>query len=387
MPYVGYGGPMQLLAVGHKRTGACPTFERPVLQRDGVLLRVPLVGGALTRDRALAVADVAATVGSDTIELTNRGNLQLRGVREGQVGVALDRLRSVGLGAPGAALVSISPFAGPREHDLRGALLAALDALLANGPTLAPKFAVHIDDAGGWTAGRRAEAVLVAAGDDWAVRVPGIGGGTVPASEAVALVTTLAEACRAVGDQARVADVLAAGIALPSVLSRLGRPQADPVGAVAAPGPLGEVVGPDGHRIVVAAPVLGRLDGAALAAVAHRADGPIRVTPWRSLVLPHRPGLTAELGALGLVVRPDHPAAGVISCVGAAGCWQTEADALAEAHRQIATRRVAARQIDRRSSPAVVHVTGCDKRCATRGPVDVTFVGRPDGRGFDEVRS
>ena len=57
---------MSLLEVGHKRTGACPTFDRPVLQRDGYLLRVPLVGGALTSAQAAALAEVAGSQGNGT---------------------------------------------------------------------------------------------------------------------------------------------------------------------------------------------------------------------------------------------------------------------------------------------------------------------------------
>lgn len=383
MPYVGYGGPMQLFAVGHKRTGACPTFERPVLQRDGLLLRVPLVGGVVGPAQARAVAAVAAGDGTDAIELTNRGNLQIRGVRPDRVDVARGRLRSAGLGDPGAALVTISPFAGPREHELRRAVLGELRRLVATGPALAPKFAVHVDDGAGWTGGRRAEAVLAPVDRAWSLRVPGIGGATVDGDAAVALVVALADACRALGDQARVADLLAAGVGVPSALAGLDRSGVAPSAAVAAPGPLGAATGPDGIAVVVAAPVLGRLDGAALVAVADRAGAPVRITPWRSVAVPGGPALMADLRALGLVVDRRHPAAGVISCIGTAGCWQTEADAPAEARRQIARRRATPGRV----GDEVVHVTGCDKRCATRGPVGVTFVGRPDGSGFDEVRS
>src|SRR5689334_15242344 len=99
---------MPLLAVGHKRTGACPTFERPVLQRDGLLLRIPLVGGALDPAQAAAVAAVAVEHGNGIIELTNRGNLQVRGLSDRSVAPATAALRACGLGARDAALATIS---------------------------------------------------------------------------------------------------------------------------------------------------------------------------------------------------------------------------------------------------------------------------------------
>lgn len=382
---------MQLLAVGHKRTGACPTFERPVLQRDGLLLRIPLVGGALSGTQAAAVADVAASFGSGVVELTNRGNIQLRGLGEDAVADAQDRVRSVGLGGRDAALVTISPFAGPAEHALRAELLDGLEPDRTEGP-LAPKFAVHVDDAAGWTAGRRAEAVLAAGpatdGASWTLRVAGLGEQDADASAAVAAVRALARRCRKAGDQARVADVLAevgasglaAALPLPSPRWRpvsLGGAGVEPLG------PLGPCTGPDGIRTVVAAAPLGRIDARTLVGLAGLATpGPaaLRVTPWRSFALA-APVRSVE--ALGLVVDPRDPAAGVVACVGAGGCWQSEADALGEARRQIALRSTGAGALA--LGGGVLHVTGCDKRCATRSAVAVTLLGRADGSGFDEV--
>lgn len=386
MPYVGYGGPMQLLAVGHKRTGACPTFERPVLQRDGLLVRITLVGGALTGTQAAVVADVAASTGSGVVELTNRGNLQVRGVRDDAVDDALARIRAAGLGDRGAALVTISPFAGPVEHALRRDVLAALDRDLADGPALSPKFVVHVDDAAGWTAGRRAEAVLAAAGGGCTVRIAGVGQQAADRAGAVAAVRVLAAACRDGGEQARVADVLALE-GRTSLVARLPlagdrwEPLSAPAPAFDGIGPLGTRTGPDGTDVVVAAAPLGRVDAAqlgALAALASLRGTGIRVTPWRSFAV------AAPLGALeqlGLVVDPLDPAAGVVACVGAGGCWQSEADALAEARRQIALRSNGTGAVP--LGGGVLHVSGCDKRCATRSAVAVTLVGRPDGSGFD----
>ncbi|VVE71926.1 precorrin-3B synthase [Pandoraea captiosa] len=49
--------------------------------RDGGLCRVKLPGGKLSATQAVAIANAAETFASGTIELTNRANLQLRGVR------------------------------------------------------------------------------------------------------------------------------------------------------------------------------------------------------------------------------------------------------------------------------------------------------------------
>ena len=85
---------------------------------------------------------------------------------------------------------------------------------------------------------------------------------------------------------------------------------------------------------------------------------------------------------------------GAETCIGAAGCWQTEADTLVEAERVVALRASGAAVAgpikaggESDTSTGTIHVTGCDKRCATRGPVATTFIGRTDGSGFDEVAS
>ncbi len=380
---------MPLLAAGHKRTGACPTFDAPVLQRDGHLVRVPLVGGALTAASACAVAHVARTDGNGTIELTNRGNLQVRGVGAASVPDALDHLRSHGLGYRSAALVTISAFAGPAQHQMRDALVLALESALADGPALAPKFVVHVDDAGSWTAGGRGEAVLTPVGDSWCVAIAGLGQQVTDAGSATATVIALAEACRAGGDHARVADLTATS-SVDLVRAALPLPPGswEPIHEADSDvaGPLGVSTGPDGSTVVVAAARLGRIDPVTMVALAELVDRwhlvSLHVTPWRSFAVvlppvggPAQTAVVEALSELGLITHADHPAAGVIACIGATGCWQTEADTLAEAERQIAGR----------TADGVLHVSGCDKRCATRSPAAVTLLGRPDGSGFDQV--
>ena len=153
-------------------------------------------------------------------------------------------------------------------------------------------------------------------------------------------------------------------------------------------GPLGVATAPDGSTVVVAAARLGRIDPVTfvgLAELVDRWDGAsLHVTPWRSfaVVLPPAGGppptaVVEALAGLGLITHAAHPAVGVIACIGVAGCWQTAADTLAEAERQVAGR----------TRGGVLHISGCDKRCATRSPAAVTLLGRPDGSGFDRIEA
>lgn len=62
--------------------GWCPGVWRPMASGDGLLVRVRPAFGALNKDKLLALCTAARRWGSGMIELTNRGNIQLRGVAE-----------------------------------------------------------------------------------------------------------------------------------------------------------------------------------------------------------------------------------------------------------------------------------------------------------------
>ncbi|WP_242559107.1 precorrin-3B synthase [Pandoraea capi] len=66
--------------------------------RDGGLCRVKLPGGKLSATQAIAIAEAARTFATGVIELTNRANLQLRGVQAGAEAALHRRLIDAGLG-------------------------------------------------------------------------------------------------------------------------------------------------------------------------------------------------------------------------------------------------------------------------------------------------
>ncbi|MEX3666832.1 oxidoreductase [Paraburkholderia phenoliruptrix] len=147
------------------RPSACPGLARIVAARDGGICRIKLPGGELSAAQADAIAQVSARHAAGVIELTNRANLQLRGVRGGEEAALSAALVDARLGplpeAEGEARldalaaddirnVMISPTAGRDPcalFDTRP-LCAALLALL-QGDTrfaaLSPKFALLVD--------------------------------------------------------------------------------------------------------------------------------------------------------------------------------------------------------------------------------------------------
>jgi hypothetical protein len=138
-----------------------------------------------------------------------------------------------------------------------------------------------------------------------------------------------------------------------------------------------------------ATPVLGRLGPEAARAVADVADrygsGEVRLTPWRSVILPGvdaaRAGhAVAALEAAGLSTDPADPVHDVIACAGSEGCPKGVTDTQADGAHLVALLRRSTRAERRRSVPAfgaTVHLSGCPKSCATREACDVTLVGGP----------
>ncbi len=122
----------------------------------------------------------------------------------------------------------------------------------------------------------------------------------------------------------------------------------------------------------------GRLDADQLDLLASLAPGALRLTPWRSILLPGANLKVLDaLETAGLIVSPDDPRLAIAACPGRPACASAQidtrfaADALAPFARLWAEKSIA------------MHISGCSKGCASALPAPVTLVGR-DG-GFDIV--
>ena len=130
----------------------------------------------------------------------------------------------------------------------------------------------------------------------------------------------------------------------------------------------------------------GRIEADALHALAdiseRYGDGNLRTTPWRALLLSGVAGadiesVAGEVEALGLIVDPTDPRLNIFACVGAPSCMSASVDARGDAVRLATV--VGATRGD------TLHISGCIKSCAHRGPASLTLVGR-DGR-YDLIRN
>ncbi|MGY2050160.1 nitrite reductase [Methylobacterium sp. JK268] len=105
------------------RRGWCPGVARPMPTGDGLLVRVHPAAGVLTAAQAQAIAAGARAFGNGQIDVTARGNLQLRGVTAATHARLAAQLDAAGLG-------DRRPDGGPQRLTLASPL-AGLDAGLA----------------------------------------------------------------------------------------------------------------------------------------------------------------------------------------------------------------------------------------------------------------
>ena len=115
--------------------GWCPSTYRLFDAPDGALARIKVPGGIVDTAQLRAVAEVARWFGNGAVEITNRANLQVRGLTH-DVDDDLRRLLSpVGLSAPTAAIAST----GKAHQDQP-------DSLTLNLPPLSATFLVPVSD-------------------------------------------------------------------------------------------------------------------------------------------------------------------------------------------------------------------------------------------------
>lgn len=374
------------------RPSACPGLLRIVPARDGGLCRVKLPGGRLAADQARAIAAASERWANGVLELTNRANLQLRGVRPDGADALVAELQAAGLGPSDPAAddvrnLLLSPAAGRDPQQLRDVrpLAAELLALLEGDRRLhglSPKFALQLD-------GGEALARLDHPHDVWLSAraegyVLGLAGtpldrpaGLIAPGQEVATVTRLLHRfldlagpeqgrMRQLLAQRPAAELLAGSDLLPVPRSprapavtdlRLGsHPQRQP-----------------GYCWIGAQPALGRLPATSLAAVAdlaeHLGKGAVHLTPWQGLLLPdvpvdQAPELLAALATLGLTTDPAAPLARLIACTGSQGCAKGQAD----------TKGDALRLAERLPADVEVHLSGCARSCALAGQAPHTLL-------------
>ena len=332
------------------KRGWCPSLLRPMESGDGWLVRVRPQAAVITAAVARAVAEAATRYGNGRIEITNRANLQIRGLRRDTIAPFAAAMEAVGAADDGPAIV-VSPLAGA-DPAVAAETLAIARRLAQGGwgTELPPKFGFLIDGGG----------ALPLAGLSLDVTLRFRDGRWLPNGETVAT-----------GDAASRAIALA---------QRLAKAPRQIPGRTAAPPALGfRAYGDGSHGAVLLAPAFGQLRAAQLAALADLAerhgDGSLRPTPWKSLAIAGVGSgdeglLRDQAHQISIISDPDDRRLGIVTCVGAPGCSRTTVNTHAAASLLAASRR---------TGDPLLHLSGCAKGCAHPGVAAITLMAEEGG--------
>ena len=337
----------------------CPGVLRPHEAADGAMVRIRVPGGQTTTEALRELSRLAQAHGSGLLQLTSRGSVQVRGLPAVVPEPFEDAVARAGF-LPSAAHervrnVVASPLTGLAggRADLRG-LVAELDRAIVAESRLADlpgRFLFVLDDGRGDVAGLGVDLGYRALDGDRGELLVGSRRRVRPVRQRDAAATLVDLALRFLdrrGDAWHV-DQLA------EPLLDAGEGTESDLRLPVTPYP----AGPVGGHLVVDVP-LGLLAPIQVEAVhAAAGDGPLVVTPWRSLVLPEARAERGALEAVGLVTDPDNAWNLVSACVGSPWCANGRADT-----------RTLAGQLVRAGGPAArTHLSGCERRCgAPTGP-------------------
>lgn len=366
--------------------------------KDGLLVRLRPSGGRLIAQTAAAIAGLAARHGNGILELSSRANLQMRGIRESAWPMLVRALDDLGL-IDGTADVEavrnllVSPLAGLHDGPDVTPIVADLEALFRDERSLhalPPKLLWLLDDGSAPSLSNVSADFRFDRCDD-AVSI-GVGGTRASAMRlGHCPIDGIPAAARALAQSAlRLFDAHPGERRLTGLVRHLGAPAlAEALGGRVHP-PLADVAQADMASSVVTGPAryeglscvgatapLGVLTAAMLRDIAACASGELRLTPWRTILLPGvegTPDRLRRLAALGFIVDGADPRLHVSACAGRSGCAQATTD----------TRADAAALAPFAAPGRAIHVSGCAKGCARSVAAAVTLVGR-EGR-YDLVR-
>jgi precorrin-3B synthase len=357
----------------------CPGALQVHRAADGALARVRLPGGMIGPRQLEALAHAANRFGSPAMELTSRGNIQIRGIRDDEAAVAVaDAVAAAGL-LPSPTHERVrnivaSPLSGRvgGTADVRE-WVRRLDAAVCAEPDLAAlpgRFWFSIDDGRGDVSGLAADAGAHVTGDSAALLLAGRDTGVrITPPDVVPTLISIAQRFVEIRDDAwRIAELVDTSALLD------GLPRSVEPGATWPPvsrPPAGWISQDDGRVALGAVAPLGVLQ-ARIAEYLAAIDAPMVITPWRSVLVFDLDDGVADaalrvLAPMGLVFDEGSPWLDVSACTGSPGCEHSAADVRADATRAV-------------DDPSTTHrhFVGCERACGSP-PVGEVLIATGDG--------
>lgn len=330
----------------------------------------------LTAAQLVTLAHASRDFGSATLELTGRGNVQLRAITD--VVTVAQAIAETGL-LPSATHERVrnivaSPLSGRAGGDVDvRPWVGELDAAICAEPRLAElggRFWFGLDDGRGDVSGLHADVGVHVSADGPRLLLAGRDTGVRVTDVTQSLIDVALRFLQIRGKAWRVTELDNLGDLLPGAELGAALP---PIGRA----PVGWIPQDDGRVALGAAVPLGILP-ARVAEFLAAIEAPIVITPWRSVLVCDLTEEVAEvalrvLAPLGLIFDENSPWLTVSACTGSPGCAHSAADVRADA----------AQALDA-GYPVHRHFVGCERACGS--PVDGEVL-VATGTGYRVLRS
>jgi precorrin-3B synthase len=349
------------------RRGACPSLSEPMETGDGLLVRVSPASGMLTPRQLAGIAKAAQRHGNGLLEITRRGNLQIRGLTPQSTAPLAAEINALDIAVTSGLAVDIGPLAGIDAQEiadprpLAALIRAGAEPFMAR---LGPKVSVTVDGGGPLhLEALLADVKLTATTDGWHVAIGGHAGsarnlGVMDEQEALENTLDVLQSLATQGRTARARD-----LALGTAPLNNARPQRSPVGVFMLK---------DGSSARGFALAFRQVESAALHAFANALNdaATIRLAPGGGLlVIGHDAALSGRAAELGLVTQADDPRLSITACAGAPACRSAF----------IAARALAADLAAQGRPQSLIHISGCIKGCARPAAPAISLTGTPQG--------
>ncbi|PZV16175.1 MAG: precorrin-3B synthase [Pseudanabaena sp.] len=406
-------------------TAICPSLFNATSAQDGILSRMRLPAGLVTSTQCELVTNITNQFGNGEIQITNRGNLQIRTSQALSFDTLLD-LQDYGLASSeantdGLRNIMASPTSGIDPHALINTVpfVKQWNFYLANHPELeilSNKFSVCFD--GGETisvSDRPNDICFVAVEFDNEIYFSlhlGLGdrgdspsaiGRLIYPEQTLQVLAALTEVYREYTEQKlnqanscarppRLREMIGNwGVEsyLQLVEQKLGyalrRSSLELLSQESKIGIAYHHLGIHSQRQLELAYIgvvipLGRLTSLQFHGLGDLSrqygGGALRLTPWQNILITdiaeaQIEQVSQEINDLGLSISANHPYAAIAACSGYKGCKAAFTDTQADA-KKVAAHLENCIKLD---IPINIHFSGCDKSCAQHHPSDIAFVG------------
>ena len=381
--------------------GWCPSAHHPMITGDGLLIRPRIIGASISNKQLYALAHIAERYGNGLLDLSQRGQFQIRGLSEQSYQHAVEALIDHNLASkkntpriPINIIVSpLSGFTAKRQETAQLLAERIINSLDARNEfsNLPPKFNLSINDCQILPLSEidadisvniitDKEIELTLAGDDEQIIQ----------TDSRAIVDTILQIMRTYLDYAqrdpfqfRRLGKLLRTLSLDEFYKSTGllnikKTKNHTLNPCEY---LGRHKHGDNYFIGFSA-FSGRWQSQQLLAISKLLTeyslSEIRITPWRALIIPTKDFKAAEkiaqsLPTIGVITAREDPRNLIITCPGSPGCLQANGpthDVALQLMEKLNT-------VPSRPRP-YVHISGCKKGCANPGPSPITVTLQDD---------